>query len=147
MDPDSAAVRDLARTRATAVPAGVIRLDLRHASDVLVTAREARDPGVPSRDLVGGWDGHGGILTDTTAIDLTMRTIASRRVPPDDRALALRVVAAVESDWAGRLAGLAVCVLTVACCLAIVLGRGARATPFADALRHFIPRGQRKLCP
>jgi hypothetical protein len=147
MDPDSAAVRDLARTRATAVPAGVIRLDLRQASDVLVTAREARDPGVPSRDLVGGWDGHGGILTDTTAIDLTMRTIASRRVPPDDRALALQVVAAVESDWAGQLARLAVSVLTVACCLAVVLGRRARATPFANALRHFIPRGQRKLCP
>ena len=65
-DPDTAAVRDMARLHASAPPPGVVRLDLRLATDGLVSSADARDPGVPSRVLLprsaAEIEGHGGIL-------------------------------------------------------------------------------------
>jgi hypothetical protein len=93
-DPGSAAVRDLARVRAPAPPPGVVRLDLRLATDALVSAADARDPGVDSRILlptsVGELEGHGGILRSEQAFDLTLATIKTRTVPPDERGAVLR---------------------------------------------------------
>ncbi len=43
---DAAAVPDLSTARASSAPQGVIRLDLREATDVLVTDRDSRLPGV-----------------------------------------------------------------------------------------------------
>jgi hypothetical protein len=146
MEPDSPAVRDLARTRASAAPAGVVRLDLREATDVLVTARDARDPGVASRILIGTAEGHGGILSDPQAIELTTRTIATRRVPPDERSLALQASAAAESQRVGDTVLLTVCVLALAFCVVAAIGRSGLATPYAEALRAFLPRAERKRC-
>ncbi len=147
MEPDSPAVRDLARVRATVAPQGIVRLDLREATDVLVTASDARDPGVPSRILTGAIEGHGGILNDPQALDLTARTIATRRVPPDERSLALRAAASAASDQFGDAALLAVCMLVAAACLAAVIGRTPMATPYLDALRGLLPRARRRGCP
>ena len=147
MEPDSPAVRDLARVRATVAPQGIVRLDLREATDVLVTASDARDPGVPSRILTGAIEGHGGILNDPQALDLTTRTIATRRVPPDERSLALRAAASAASDQLGDAALLAVCMLVAAACLAAVIGRTPMATPYLDALRGLLPRARRQGCP
>ena len=147
MESDSPAVRDLARVRAVAPPEGVVRLDLREASDVLVTARDARDPGVPTRILIGPAEGHGGILTDPRALDLTMRTIETRRIPPDERSRALQAAAAAESERVGDLVLLAVCVLAVTACLAGVLGHSVLVPRIADGLKRFIPRADRKPCP
>ena len=101
-DPESAAVRDLARIRAVAPPAGVVRLDLRLATDALVSARDARDPGVDSRVLLPTslWDleGHGGILKNDQALDLTLATIKQKAVPVDDRGILLRAASQVISD-------------------------------------------------
>lgn len=147
LEPNSPAVRDLARTRASSPPNGVVRLDLREATDVLVTARDARDPGVASRILTGAAEGHGGILTDPQAIDLTIRTIATRRVPPDERSRALQVAAAAESDRIGALVLAAVCALAVATCAAFLIGRTGGALRFVDGLSAFLPRAARKPCP
>jgi PGAP1-like protein len=147
MESNSPAVRDLARVRAAAPPDGVVRLDLREASDVLVTARDARDPGVPSRTLTGAAEGHGGILTDPQALDLTMRTIETRRVPPDDRARALRAAADAESARVGDLVILAVCALALTACVAGILGHNTLVSRVAVGLKEFVPRAARKPCP
>jgi hypothetical protein len=106
-DPESAAVRDLARIRAVAPPAGVVRLDLRLATDELVNSRDARDPGVDSRVLLPtslrDWEGHGGILQNDQALDLTLATIKQKAVPVDDRGIVLRVTAQVISDRTSEL--------------------------------------------
>jgi len=101
-DPESAAVRDLARIRAVAPPVGVVRLDLRLATDALVSSRDARDPGVDSRVLLPTslWDleGHGGILKNEQALDLTLATIKQKAVPVDRRGVILRAASQVISD-------------------------------------------------
>src|SRR5712691_6959541 len=112
MEPDSPAVRDIARVRATTPPPGVVRLDLREATDVLVTGRDARDAGVASRILTAQREGHGGILDDPEAIDLTVATMSSRRVPPDARPRAAQIVAAERSSEVRILVLVAICVLT-----------------------------------
>jgi hypothetical protein len=147
MESDSPAVRDLARARAVAPPAGVVRLDLREATDVLVTARDARDPGVPTRVLTGAAEGHGGILSDPQALDLTMRTIETRRIPPDQRSRALQAAAAAESERVGDVVLVAICVFALTACLAGLLGHSALVSRIADGLRGFIPRATRKPCP
>jgi hypothetical protein len=147
MESDSPAVRDLARTTASSPPDGVVRLDLREATDVLVTARDSRDPGVPSRILTGAVEGHAGILSDPQALDLTMRTIATRSVPPDERSRALQLAARAESERVGDAVYLAVCVLAVAAGLAAVIGRTSVAALLAEQLSSFVPRARRKPCP
>jgi hypothetical protein len=130
MESDSAAVRDLARIRSVAPSAGVVRLDLREASDMLVTGRDADDPGVPSRILIGALEGHGGILTDPKALDATMRTITKRRLPPDDRSSLLQAAAQEASNRLGALVFILMCGLLGAAC-------GLRActkTPYGAAI-------------
>jgi len=100
-------VRDLARIRAVAPPTGVVRLDLRLATDELVSSSDARDPGVDSRVLLPttlrDWEGHGGILQNDQALDLTLATIRQKAVPVDDRGIVLRAAAQVISDRTSEL--------------------------------------------
>jgi hypothetical protein len=125
-DPESAAVRDLARIRAVAPPAGVVRLDLRLATDGVVRSTDARDPGVDSRVLlpgtVGEWEGHGGILQNEQALDLTLATIKQKAVPPDDRGSLLRAASQVMSEQLSeRVDGIADLVVA-GLCVAVLLG-------------------------
>ena len=145
MEPDSPAVLDLALATPVAPPAGVVRLDLRESSDVLVTPRDALDPGVPSRLLTVTAEGHGGILSDPAAIDLTVRTIADRRVPPEDRPRALVAVAEKQSDELGGYVLGIVCVLACIGCASALISR--TTSPFSDALARFLPRASRRPCP
>ena len=122
-DPDSDAVRDLARARAVAPPLGVVRLDLRLATDALVTGADARDPGVASRVLLptslGELEGHGGILQSEQALDLTLETIKTRSVPPDRRG---RVALAASDMVADTVDGYAHVVLGGVCTLCFIGG-------------------------
>lgn len=106
-DPETAAVRDLARIRAVPPPAGVVRLDLRLATDELVSSSDARDPGVDSRVLLPvwprEWEGHGGILHNDQALDLTLATIKQKALPTDDRGIVLRTASQVISDRTSAL--------------------------------------------
>ena len=129
-DPESAAVRDLARIRAVAPPPGVVRLDLRLATDELVSASDARDPGVESRVLLPttprDWEGHGGILKNDEALDLTLATIRRKTVPVDDRGVLLRSAAAMVTDrTSGLVEGLADPVFAGLCMVIILGGVGA----------------------
>ena len=129
-DPESAAVRDLARIRAVAPPPGVVRLDLRLATDELVSSADARDPGVESRVLLPttlrDWEGHGGILENKEALDLTLATIRHRAVPADDRGVLLRAAAHIISDHtSGLVEGLADPVFAGLCMVIILGGVGA----------------------
>ena len=146
MESDSDAVIDLAAARPVPPPSGVLRLDLRESTDVLVTERDARDPGVTSRILNGPFEGHGGILSDPRAIEQTVRTITERRVPAEDRGR-IAILAAEEQSrrYADYVLG-AVCVLAVVACASTFLARGA-ARPFIDLIGRFIPNPSRKPCP
>jgi hypothetical protein len=129
-DPESAAVRDLARIRAVAPPTGVVRLDLRLATDELVSASDARDPGVESRVLLPttprDWEGHGGILKNKQALDLTLATIKQKAIPTDDRGVVLRGAAEVASYRISELVGdLSDIVFPGLCALIILVGVGA----------------------
>lgn len=146
LEADSDAVRDLARAHPVAPPAGIVRLDLREASDVLVTARDARDPGVTSRVLSGTIEGHGGILTDPRAIDQTVRTIADRRVPPDDRSQILARAAEQESARVGTAVFAAICVLAAMACLMTLAGRTSPVVFLEQNIGRFLPRGRRRPC-
>lgn len=147
MEPDSPAVRDLAHARALAPPPGVARLDLREATDMLVTERDARDPGVASRILTGRLEGHGGILDDPEAIDLTLATMSSRQVPPDERPRAVQAIAAERSRQSGGMVLAALCILTCVACVAGLVGRSPLARGLSGALGSFLPRASRKPCP
>ena len=133
---DAAAVRDLSRARASSAPAGVIRLDLRMASDALVTDRDSRLPGVETRLLDGALEGHSGILTDPRAIDLTVRTIATRRVPAEDRAPAAVRAAAERARVLGGAVLVALCVLAAALCV-----WGLCRRPVAPLVDPIVARG------
>jgi hypothetical protein len=147
MESESQAVRDLAGTRPVAPPKGVVRLDLREANDALVTPRDARDPGVASRTLDSLDEGHSGILTDPEAIDLTLRTIATRAVPPERRSRI--VVGAIEgkSNIVGLCVFAAVCVLTTAAYVYASKTTPVFRVPIVRALRDLLPRAARKPCP
>jgi hypothetical protein len=129
-DPESAAVRDLARIRAVPPPPGVVRLDLRLATDELVSSKDARDPGVESRVLLPttlrDWEGHGGILENDQALDLTLATIKHKAVPPDDRGIMLRTASELISDHtSGLVEGLADIVFEGLCVVILLGGVGA----------------------
>ena len=144
MEDDSPAVRDLAATRPIPPPRGVVRLDLREASDVLVTADDARDPGVESRVLVtGALDGHSAILNDTRALDMTVATITTRRVPPDNRAW--RLLASAESSAANSIALGVLCLVAVVGCVGALLLRGP-ARPALEVAERLLPRASRRRC-
>ena len=147
MESDSAAVRDLARARPVPPPVGVTRLDLRESMDVLVTERDARDPGVTSRILTRGIEGHGDILKDPDALDQTMRTIETRRVPPDDRSRVLLAAADYRSERVGEAVLMTLVALTCAACLSALVIRSRITAPLSEALGAFLPRASRKPCP
>jgi hypothetical protein len=145
-DIESTAMRDLALTAAVPPPPGVVRLDLREASDILVTARDAEDPGVPSRTLIGPLEGHGGILSDPVALDLTLRTISDRRVPPEERSPVVVAAAEEQSRQVGMWVLGAICVLGFLACASAALQRQVRL-PYVPALQRLLPRVQRRPCP
>lgn len=147
MEPESPAVEDLARARPVPPPSGVVRLDLREMTDVLVTGRDARDPGVESRILTGAIEGHGGILDDPQAIDQTIRTIVERRVPPDERSRALLAAAQQGSERTGTLVLATLLALAVVATLSALASRSPFVAPFSSALAAFLPRARRKPCP
>ncbi|HZP97850.1 MAG TPA: hypothetical protein VFC31_16150 [Candidatus Limnocylindria bacterium] len=99
---DSDAARDTAVARPVAPPAGVVRVDIREATDAVVPARDATDPGVYSLVFDDAREGHGGALTDPRVLRATIQTIETRAVPPDDRSPQLKKAAARTSwlfDW------------------------------------------------
>jgi hypothetical protein len=145
-DIESPAMRDLAFTTPVTPPPGVVRLDLREATDILVTARDAEDPGVPSRTLIGPLEGHGGILTDLVALDLTLRTIRDRRVPPEERHPAVVIAAEQQSERVGMWVLGGICVLALLACASAALQRPLRL-PYVPALERLLPRVQRRPCP
>jgi pimeloyl-ACP methyl ester carboxylesterase len=135
-DPDTAAVRDMARLHASAPPPGVVRLDLRLATDGLVSTADARDPGVASRVLLpispNEVEGHGGILQSEQAFDLTFATIRSRAVPPDERGLALRAAAdmlAQTTDLQAQVVFTAICVVCLIGGIGGLIRRTLRRAP------------------
>ena len=150
-EPDSAASRDLASVHASAPPSGVVRLDLREQNDILVTGWDARDPGVVSRVLnnhvpgLRGVDGHGAILVDPEAIDTTVATIATRRVPPDFRAQALIDAADHDSRRNTALVLIVLCVLTLGLCTRVI-GRGQLESIVSFAMRFLPGTAARKRC-
>ncbi|HEV8669521.1 MAG TPA: hypothetical protein VGS01_02160 [Candidatus Limnocylindria bacterium] len=132
-EPDSPAVRDMARLRAPAPPPGVVRLDLRLATDGLVSSGDARDPGVPSYVLlpasVAELEGHGGILESKEAFDLTMATIRTKAVPRDERGVALRAASdamAKTVDDDGQLVLSGICFLCLIGGFAVFIRRTLR---------------------
>ena len=145
MEPQSSAANDLASTRPIPAPPGVVRLDLREATDVLVTETDARDPGVESRVLAGGLDGHGGILTSPDALDLTVATIATRRIPPDTRSRVLVGATNAESRALSSLALIALCVLTVAACVGAICFR-LPLRIFGGVADRLAPHATRRRC-
>ena len=136
-DPDTAAVRDMARIHASAPPPGVVRLDLRLATDGLVSSADARDPGVASRVLLprsaAEVEGHGGILESEQAFDLTLATIRSRAVPPDERGVVLRAAADMFSQTTDLHAQV---VLDAVCVICLIGGIGGL---FRRTLRRALP--------
>jgi hypothetical protein len=145
-DIESPAMRDLARATPVPPPPGVVRLDLRVASDILVTARDAEDPGVPSRTLIGPLEGHGGILADPVALDLTIRTIRDRRVPPEERHPMVVIAAEQQSEQVGMWVLGSICVLAFLACASAALQRPLRL-PYVPALQNLLPRVPRRPCP
>ena len=111
-DPESAAIRDLATARPIRPPAGVARVDASLATDGLVNALDARDPGVPQRlflpetprELI---DGHGGSLVNRQIGDLVVETVRTHAVPPDRRDPLTQIIAPLiwneETRWWRRL--------------------------------------------
>ena len=145
MEDDSPAVRDLASTRPIAPPRGIVRLDLREGTDMLVTADDARDPGVASRVfLTAAPDGHGEILKDTRALDMTVATIITRRVPPDTRSW--RLLASAESSALNTLAVTLLCGIAVVGCIGALLLRGP-IRPIRELADRLLPRASRRTCP
>jgi len=129
LDVGSVAAHDLAHAKPAPRTAGITRLDLRIATDLAVTSRDAADPGVESRTLapagLGGFlDGHGAITSDRRALDLIMTTIATRAVPPDTRSAPEKQLADLESLGAlGLSALLCLAGLAAACALSFALQR------------------------
>lgn len=144
LETSSDALRDLASFAPVRPPAGVVRLDLSEMTDVLVPRFDATDPGVPSRVLTGAFEGHGGILDDRQAIDLTLRTITGRRVPPDGRSVRLARAAEVGAFGLGVLLFGLTLVGTVLCAAAAL---SRRNMPGVLGRWSFLPRASRRPCP
>lgn len=120
------AVRDLADTHAAPPPAGINRIDVRVATDGIVIAPDARDPGVKERTLMpsmtASFEGHGGATIDPRALEIITSTIASR--PPAPTGLRERILDAAAnwvSDQIQRVAPWLYVALGI-CCLGGGLG-------------------------
>lgn len=136
-DVGSPAVQDLATVRAGQPPAGVVRLDLRMATDLIVTAPDAWAPGVTQRTLLptslGSIEGHGAVTTDPRAVALVMSTVAARR-PPElgVRGAALDIAARLASQVvADHILALYVpiCVGLLGCAVGLALYRRRKMLP------------------
>lgn len=107
-DAGSAAVRDLAAIRAGPPPAGVRRIDLRMATDPIVTAPDAWTPGIESRTLLPSSlryvEGHGGITTDPQALALIRAAVGSGLPPLDWRGRVLQAAADRVSSHVAEIA-------------------------------------------
>jgi hypothetical protein len=140
-DIGSRAAQDLAAIHSGPPPQGITRLDLRMATDVIVTAPDARTPKVSSRTLLpttaASVEGHGGVTTDPQAIALITSTVASGRVPAHGwrdaiLELAARTVSAIVERHA----------LEVYCALGLVMLCGAFALSVYRR-RRLLPMGFR----
>jgi len=103
-DVGSGAAQDLATLQAGPPPVGVTRIELRVATDGIVTAPDARTPGVQSRTLlpstISALEGHGGVTMDPFAIELVAATVATGKLPPPDtRGWLLQTAAGAVSDF------------------------------------------------
>ena len=137
-DIGTVAVRDLAAARAGPPPQGVTRLDLRMATDAIVTGPDGWTPGVDSRTLlpstVGAIEGHGGVTTDPHAIALVTSTLATGHAPALDwRGAALEFVARTVSTLIDQHAPVLYGALGVGlfcCALSLSIYRRRRRLPF-----------------
>jgi len=133
-DIGSQAAQDLAVIHAGPPPHGVTRLDVRLATDVVVTAPDAWTPSVVSRTLLpstpASLEGHGGVTTDPRAIALITTTVAAGRVPaPDWRGAIVALAAHTVSGLIAQLAASLYCafgVVALVCAVALSIGRRRR---------------------
>lgn len=130
-DPATPAVRDLASRPVAPSIAGLNRLDLRLATDLLVAGPDSRVTGGESRTLLPSSfatiEGHGGILRDPAALNIISRTIAGGAPPPDDRGVLLREATDLASRTADELAAL---LLMAGAAAAIALAQVLRMARF-----------------
>lgn len=145
VEPESPAVRDLANARAVPPPAGVARLDLREARDLMVTGSDARDPGVESRVLTAAGEGHLAILHDPEAIALTLSTVVNRRVPTDSRSREV-IDASIRSsnNWDLLVRGL---LLVIGLGSALLTAARRPVAPLMDPLIRALPWPRRRALP
>ena len=126
-DPASPAVRDLAERRSSAPSPGLARVNLRLATDLLVSGPDSQSHGVETRTFLpsslGTLEGHGGILEDPAVMDLITTTIATGAPPPDTRGAVLREATDVASRAVDELGML------------LLLAAAAAALTLANALR------------
>ncbi len=126
-DPATPAVRDLAERPTAPTSSGLTRLDLRLATDLLVTGRDSRIQGVGSRTFLPSsfatLEGHGGVLRDPTVLDMITTTIRTGAPPPDTRGAVLREATELASRTADELAAL------------LLLAAAAAALALAHVLR------------
>ncbi|HEX4743348.1 MAG TPA: hypothetical protein VFW12_01610 [Candidatus Limnocylindria bacterium] len=133
-DPGGDAVRDLAERRSSGPAAGLARIDVRLATDLLVSSPDSRSAGVESRILLPSsfatLEGHGGILEDPAVLDLITTTVATGAPPPDTRGAVLRGATELASrtvDELGMLLLLAAAAAALALAQALRIARYPRA--------------------
>ena len=118
-DIGSRAVRDLADTHAAPPPPGVHRTDVRIASDGIVIAPDARNPGIDERTLLPSGvslEGHGGATTDPRVLRIITSTLASPQPRPTGfRERVLEAAAGVMSWGVQRIALLGYCLVGLMC--------------------------------
>ncbi|MGH2498877.1 MAG: esterase/lipase family protein [Candidatus Limnocylindria bacterium] len=133
------AVEDLAWLRAGPPPPGVARLDVRLATDALVTRQDGRTPGVEARtllpDSLDDLEGHGAVLTDPRVVDLVRATIADGVPPPDRRSAVLRR-AADEVDAATEILARVALAAAAAGILASLLAARAERHSLSGRIRR-----------
>lgn len=133
-DIGSQAAQDLAVIHADPPPDGVTRLDLRIATDLIVTAPDAWSPAVVSHTLLpsttAALEGHGGVTTDPRAIALITTTVASGTVPALDwRSAMMDGAARAVSRFVAQPAPAVYCaigVVVLACAVALSVFRRRR---------------------
>ena len=143
-DPANAAVRDLAERRASMLSPGLARVDLRLATDLLVSGPDSRSAGVESRTFLPSsfatLEGHGGILEDPAVVDLITTTIATGVPPPDTRGAVLREATELASRAVDELGML---LLLAAAAAALTLAHALRIARYPRALTR--PAAERVL--
>ncbi len=91
VEADTPAMKDLAARLERPHLRRVARLDIRMATDLVVSAADAEDPGVEARTLIphtlASIDGHGGTLVDPMSRQFIRNAILERGVPRDERSI------------------------------------------------------------